>query len=247
MFKNIKSFNAYSLIAAILIYISAGFVILTGLIYLVLGLLGSLGLIGASSSGGIPILAVLFFVLIFIFIASIYIVFGVTLVFAANHYIKRSNETKKLIDSDDQQEQLIILKEVERHEFWIERLMQYPVNYISGIFMICTIVFAPVGILMIMMTNTQRKMDLLKDKYNYGTDTLSVESKIENSNEIFKFINKKVQLQVWVAIAGLICSILFLSVSFTLLSQIKPTSYYQNTLPGEYKNVPSEFKNKEVF
>jgi hypothetical protein len=247
MFKNIKSFNAYSLIAAILMYISAGFLILFGLVYGVIGLLGSIGLLGASGSAGIPIFVVLFFILLSIFIFSIYFAIGLTGVFVANHYIKRSNEAKKLIDNDDSQEQMTILKDIERHEFWIERLMYYPANYISGIFMICTVVLAPVGILTILITNNQRKMDLLKDKTNFTSDSLSLESKIENSNEIFKLIDKKVKLQVWSVVAGVLCSIIFMVITFGLLSQIKPTNYYQNTLPGEYKNVPSEFKTKPTY
>jgi hypothetical protein len=217
MFKNLKSFNTYSLIVAIMLYIFAGISILGGIGYLAFGFIAAFGISGKSG-----MFAALLYLLLMIVVSAIYIGLSVFMIYQANHYLKRSGEAQKLdmLDPSDASGQLTILKEIERREFWIERILYYPSLYLSAIIMCITIVFAPLGIITLLGLESQRKMDLLKNKFNFNSDVLPVEDRRDNSKQIFEYIQSKTKWEAWAYILGVLSLILFIVLMVAVMSLV---------------------------
>jgi hypothetical protein len=233
MFKNLKNFRLYSLICAIAFFISGGSLLLAVIGYSIVGIIA----VFASNNFFLGLILFLFFA---VFI-GIYALFGVYIIYFGNLYLKRSEVSKKLelIEESEVHQQLEVLKDIERREFWIERLIYYATAYLGSIVMICTLIFAPFGILSILWLESQRKMDRAKDKFNFNANEIDIVTKRDNSNEIFKLIQKKVKYEAWATILlviGIILSIVGFVLMFSLAyntvqKDYKPNTIQKNTMP----------------
>ncbi len=238
MKENIKHFKNYSIFIAVVLYISG-----------ILGILGGIGtvllsffLLASSVAVG-PIFGITAF-LIYLLIGLVYIAFSVFAYFVGNQYLKRGSEAQELLElTDDQKDrELTILKSIERREFWIERLLLYPSLYGGAAILIATIIFAPVGVFMILSAENQRKMDLLKDKYNFNTIDPTVDTKVVNSEEIFEHIKKKTKFDAWGIIASIICFFAFLVILIGAIAYLTPQFDKQlRTTTPDYI-LPTEFE-----
>jgi amino acid transporter len=240
MKENIKHFKNYSLFLAIILFITGVLGILVGLGMLI----GSFFILLASSVAG-PLFGVIAF-LIYFMIGLLYIAISAFCFVVGIQYLHRGNEAQELLDVEDgnSERKLQILKSIERREFWIERLFNYPSLYGGALLMILTVVFLPLGIFMLFSAENQRKMDLLKDKYNFTSEVPSLDTRITNSEDIFEQIKKKTKFDAWGIISSVLSLILLTVLMVAGYLYIAPQVEQQlRTSPNNmYKNIPSEFE-----
>jgi hypothetical protein len=240
MKENIKHFKNYSLFLAIILFITGVLGVLVGLGMLI----GSFFILLASAAVG-PVVGVISF-LIYFMIGLLYIGISAFSFVVGNQYLHRGNEAQELLDieDDNSERKLQVLKSIERREFWIERLFTYPGLYGSALFMILSVVFLPLGIFMLLSAESQRKMDLLKDKYNFTSEVPALDTRINNSEDIFEHIKKKTKFDVWGILSSILSLILLTVIMVAGYLYIAPQVEQQfRTSPNNiYKNLPQEFE-----
>jgi hypothetical protein len=235
MENNLKNFTFYTILCSVFMYLAGFGFILFGIMCAIFGTVGGVSLLGVKNAGP---LGTLLLASMGILYAVIYGGLGVFMVILANKYNERLNRAKDLLVSGlSDMEQLTILKDLERREFWIERLSIYPTLYLSAFLLVTTVIFAPFGIILFFWTQAQKRMDSLKNNYNFNAQEADTSTRITNSTEILKEVQNKIKWEAWsyilsvIAIVVLIILVIILGIG--LASMIKDSG-------GPYKiNIPS--------
>jgi hypothetical protein len=237
----LKNFNVYTIICTVFMYLSGFGMVLGGLGAIGFGLVSGFAA-GSYSTGSVfgPVIGLLVF-LAFLVYAALYIVLGGFVIILANKYVARLNKSKELLDESlNPTEQLTILKDLERREFWIERLSIYPMLYISAFFMCVTIIMLPAGIVMFMFIQSQRRMDIIKNNVNFNAVEADTNTRVIQSNLILDEVKSKIKWEAFAYILAFITSILLIIGFVGLLLAIP------NGASGPYKINPKN-KNTSPF
>jgi MFS family permease len=235
----LKNFNVYTIICTVFMYLSGFGMVLGGLSALGFGLIG--GITAGSNSTFGPI-AGLFILVAALVYALLYIILGGFMIILANKYVARMNRSRELLDDSlNSQEQLTILKDLERREFWIERLSIYPMVYISAIFMICSIVLLPAGVVLLMLVQSQRRMDIIKNNVNFNALEADTNTKVIQSNLILDEVKSKIK---WEAISYIVMfvtgAVFFAGLIAVIIAVPKSTT-------GPYQTLPKNNKRNNPF
>lgn len=237
---DLKNFNVYTIICTVFMYLSGFGMVLGGLGAIGFGLIGGLA---AGSNGTFGPIAGVFIVLASLVYALLYIILGGFMIILANKYVARMNRSRELLDDSlNLQEQLTILKDLERREFWIERLSIYPMIYISAIFMICSIILLPAGVVLLMLVQSQRRMDIIKNNVNFNAFEADTTTKVIQSNLILDEVKSKIK---WEAISYIVMfitgAVFFAGLAAVILTIPSATNSPYQTLPKNNKKNNNPF------